>query len=88
MIAGGSFIFLQNYSYWRKYNNKDSLYLCVAGASVVFLGCWVLVTRFLLPDTLDNSLLELLALSRRVLFALVLVGFAFLGAREYIWKKK
>ena len=59
----------------------------VGGALAVFFAAWVLVTRFLVPATLDAHVFALLALSRRLLIAVVFFFFLFIGFREYIWQK-
>ena|SRR5882724_1309110 len=89
MIAGGSLIFFQNFQYWRKHNDKDSIYWVAAGAAAVFLGFWVLVTRFGLPliFTLDSNVEEVLGLSRRILYAVVALYFVGIGFWEYVWKR-
>lgn len=89
MIAGGSYLFFQNYRYWRKYAYSRYVYGLTAGACAVFLGCWVIITRFLLPTMfpLDSHVVDLLALSRRILFLVVLVYFVGVGFWEYVWNK-
>jgi hypothetical protein len=89
MIIVGSIIFFQNHQYWRKYGGNASVYWFTAGASIVFLGCWVILTRFLLPDlfTLDSHVVDLLALSRRILFAVIGLYFLGVGFWEYVWNK-
>jgi len=89
MIIGGSYIFLQNYRYWSKYGGSPSVYWSVLGASGVLLGCWVIITRFLLPTfvTLDAHVTDLLSLSRRIMYAGVFLYFVGLGFWEYVWNK-
>ena len=60
-----------------------------AGGSVVFVGCWVIITRILLPAlfTLDGDVVDLLALSRHVLFVVVFLYFVGVGFWEYVLKK-
>src|SRR5258708_5812969 len=87
MIVGGTMIFVQNYRYWQKYRVRDSVYWFVAGASAVFLGCWVLVTRFFLPASLDIHAAELLEMSRRILYVIVFLYFVGVGFWEYVLKK-
>ena len=65
----GLFICVQNYRYWRTYGGNDLLLWIVGGASAVLLAVWVLVTRLLVPATLDTHVLALLTLSRSGLFS-------------------
>ena len=84
---GGLFLLIQNYRYWRKYGGNDLLLWVVGGALAVFLAAWVLITRFLVPATLDAHLLALLTFSRRLFIAVVFFFFLFIGFREYVWRK-
>jgi hypothetical protein len=69
--CGGLFLLIQNYRYWRTYGGNDLLLWVVGGALAVFLAAWVLITRLLVPATLDSHVLGLLTLSRRLLIAVV-----------------
>ncbi len=88
-VVGGSYIFFQNYSYWRKYGGNPSVYWFIAGGCAVFYGCWVIITRFLLPAffPLDSNVVDLLGLSRRVLFVVVFLYFLSVGFWEYVLNK-
>jgi len=87
MILGGAFLFFQHYSYWRKYGDRDVLIWSIAGVSAALVAVWIIVTRYFLPVTLDSHLVELLALSRRILIVVLFVVFMGIGFREYIRKQ-
>jgi hypothetical protein len=89
MIMAGSYLFVQNYRYWHKYGFNIYVYGFTAGASLIFLGCWVIITRFLLPEffTLDSHTIDLLALSRRILYPVVLVYVVVTGYWQYFLNK-
>jgi uncharacterized membrane protein SpoIIM required for sporulation len=84
---GGLFLLVQNYQYWRKYGGNDLLLWVIGGALAVALAVVVLVTRFLVPATLDTHVLALLTLFRRLFIAIVFFFFLFIGFREYVWRK-
>ena len=89
LIAGlsGLFLLVQNYQYWRKYGGNDLLLWVIGGALAVALAVVVLVTRFLVPATLDTDVFALLTLFRRLFIAIVFFFFLFIGFREYVWRK-
>lgn len=87
VIVGGGFIFVQNYTYWRKYKHNPSLYWVVAGGLGAFLGCWVIATQFLLPATLAPQIVGLFALSRRILVVVVLLYVLAVAFWEYVLNK-
>jgi len=85
MIIVGTYLFVQNYRYWLKYDFNIYVYGFTAAGSLVFLGCWVIISRFLLPEffTLDSHTVDLLALSRHILFPVVFVYFVVTGFWQY-----
>jgi len=85
MIVGSLFVFFHNYSYWSKYGGKDILLWSIAGASVVLLGLWIIITRWLLPPTVDPFGLP--ALSRHILFVVVGLFFFAMAFWEYVWNR-
>jgi len=89
MIVIGSIIFFQNYRYWRDYGGSPSVYWFSAGASLAFVGCWVIISRFLLPEffTLDSHTIALLTLSRRILLPVIFLYLVGVGFWEYVLNK-
>jgi hypothetical protein len=89
MIVIGSIIFFQNYRYWRDYGGNPSVYWFTAGGSFAFLGCWVIISRYLLPEffTLDSHTVDMLTLSRHILFPVILLYFVGVGFWEYVLNK-
>lgn len=87
MLVGGIFVFIQNYFYWRRQNNSDSIYWCVLGALVALLGVVAFVTVFMLPSSIDQHVVVMLTMVRRVLFAVVLLFVVAIGVWEYMWKR-
>jgi len=85
MIVVGSIIFFQNYRYWRDYGGNPSVYWFIAGGSFVFVACWAIITRFLLPEfiTLDSHTVDMLAWSRHILLTVNFVYFVGVGIWEY-----
>jgi len=55
--------------------------------AAVFLAAWVLITRLLVPATIDPHVLALITRSREFLIVFVFLFFLFIGFREYVWLK-
>ena len=87
MIAGGAFLVSQHFPYWKQHGGKENILGIIAGAVATLLAIWTIVTQFLLPSTLDSHTVELLALSRRVLFVAAWLFFIAIGLWEFVWKK-
>lgn len=85
MIVIGSYLFIQNYRYWQRYGFRIYVYGFTAGGSFALVACWVIISRYLLPEffTLDSHTVDLLTLSRRILLPIVLVYFAVTGYWQY-----
>jgi hypothetical protein len=89
MIVVGLYLFIHNYRYWQKYGFKIYVYGFTAGGSFAFLGCWIIISRYLPPDlfTLDSHTVALLTLTRHILFPIIFVYFAVAGFWQYFWNE-
>jgi hypothetical protein len=89
MIVIGLHLFIQNYRYWQKYGFNIYVYGFTAGGSFAFLGCWVIISHYLLPEffTLDSHTVDLLTLSRHILFPVIFVYFVVTGYWQYFLNK-
>lgn len=85
MTFGSIVILVQNYAYWRKYPNRETLFWIFAAIFTMFVGAYFAVTRYFIPITLNNVVF--LRWSRHILITLALLSWAILGFRTYILQK-
>jgi len=85
MTLGSLVILIQNYSYWRKYPSRETLFWIIAALFTIFVGIYFAITRYLVPITPSN--VDFLTWSRHILITVTLLGWVILGFRTYILRK-
>jgi len=85
MLLGGIAVIAQNYSYWRKYHDRETFLWFLGGIFGVFVVLYFFATRYLIPITPGNVLF--LTWSRHILITLTVLVLILLGFRTYILKK-
>lgn len=85
MTLGSLVILIQNYSHYRKYPNRETLFWIFAAIFTIFVGIYFAATRYFIPIILSNVVF--LIWSRHILITLALLSWAILGFRTYILGK-